>query len=176
MLIVDIKWADDGPFCVLKWATNLWTTKYKERFFCSKYFRFFFFVFFFVCFKSNHQLLERNIAYKSHEDKCVAYSSYTRIKFWSRWDVMWCGRVEYSPPFFLLREDWHLVSIEWLGSKMRCRPGMAEGRGTLKGAPAAAAAGRGARQVPLRECTSSRWPSEPEPWPCTTLYRCGKTA
>ncbi len=89
---------------------------------------------------------------------------------------MWCGHVEYSPPFFLLREDWHLGSIEWLGSKMMCRPGMAEGRDTLKGAPAAAAAGRGARQVPLRECTSSQWPSEPELWPCTTLYRCGKTA
>lgn len=130
--------------------------------------------FFFVCLKSNHQLLERNIAFQIHEDKCVAYSSYTRIKFGSRWDVMWCGRVEYSPPFFLLREDWHLVSIEWLGSEMRCRPGMAEGRDTLKGA--AAAAGRGARQVPLRECTSSQWPSEPELWPCTTLYRCGKTA
>lgn len=125
------------------------------------------------CLKFNHQLLESTASH-IHARKTNVYSSYTRIKFWSRWDVMWCGRVEYSPPFFLLREDWNLESIEWLGSEMRCRPGMAEDRDTLKGDPAAAVAGRVARRV--KECISSQWPSEPELWPCTTLYRCGKTA
>lgn len=44
-----------------------------------------------------------------------------------------------------------------------------------KGGPAAVAAGK-VGPPELSGCTSSRWPRELGPWPCTTLYPSGRAA
>lgn len=93
---------------------------------------------------------------------------------WGGWGVMWCCHPETSPPSRLLRNDWRLVSTEWLGSETKCRPGTAAGA-PVRGDPAVAAAGKAAHPGP-RGCTSNRWPREPGPWPSTTQFRSDRTA
>lgn len=92
---------------------------------------------------------------------------------------MWRCHSEVPPQ--LLPNLWHLVSAEWRALETSYPTGMeveeevAAGVPVDKGGPAVAAAGKGG---PLEHsgCTSSRWPKEPGPWPCTTPYRSGRTA
>lgn len=97
---------------------------------------------------------------------------------------MWRCHSEVPPR--LLPNLWRLVSAEWRVLETSYPTGMEEeeeevvvavvaGVPADKGGPAAAAAGKGG--PPERSgCTSSRWPKEPGPWPCTTPYPSGRAA
>ena len=95
---------------------------------------------------------------------------------------MWRGRPEFSPR--VRPNHWRLVSTEWRASETRSPTGTEEeevvvagvaGVPADKGGLAVVAAGKGVPQGPSG-CTSSRWPSAPVPWPCTTPSPSGKTA
>lgn len=102
--------------------------------------------------------------------------------------VVACGGVTLKSPPRLLPNLWRLVSAEWRALEMSYPTGMVvveeeeevvvavvAGVPADKGGPAAVAAGKVG--PPGRSgCTSSRWPSEPGPWPCTTPYPSGRAA
>lgn len=94
---------------------------------------------------------------------------------------MW--RCHSEVPTRLLPNLWRLVSAEWRALETSYPTGMEEeevvvavvaGVPADKGGLAAAAAGKVGPLGP--GCTSSRWPSEPGPWPCTTPYPSGRAA
>ena len=94
---------------------------------------------------------------------------------------MWRCHSEVPPQ--LLPNLWRLVSAEWRDLETSYPTGMvvevevevAVGELADKGGPAVEAAGKGGPLEPSG-CTSSRWPKEPGPWPCTPPSRSGRTA
>lgn len=99
------------------------------------------------------------------------------------WSRGWWGggmwRCHSEVPPRLLPNDWRLVSVEWRVLETSYPTGMevvvAPWVPADKGGLAAAAAGKEG-DPEHSGCTSSQWPREPGPWPCTTPYPSGRAA